>query len=157
MTKSIRLITKSPTEKEHFLEESNIGYAKDLSRTYDLSLEEAKKMADSQIKYALDTKNGLIEVRVESIVDESNNNIVGGIWYNIDKENLKTHIYQIIIDEAHRGQGYGKQALSKVHEFCKTQNVTTVTLSVFGWNQVAFKLYESLGYEILRYGMQKDL
>lgn len=157
MSNAILLVPKSPTEREHFLEQSTLGYAKELSMTYDISLEDGTKMANAQIKQALDPKNGIREIYIESIVDKTSNTVVGGIWYTINKENLKSQIFQITIEEQYRGNGYGRQALTKVHEYCKIQNSISVTLSVFGWNHRAFKLYESLGYKILRYGMRKDL
>jgi len=157
MFNAIILTPKSLAERDLFIEQSTQNYTAEISKTYDISIEEGKKMADSQIKQALDSKNGVREIYIASIIDETTKQTVGGIWYTINKENLKAYVFQITIDEPHRGKGYGRKALTKVHQYCKSQKVISVSLSAFGWNQPAFKLYESLGYKVLRYGMRKDL
>lgn len=57
------------------------------------------------------------------------------------------HLHLIIVDEAFRGQGYGKRIMQAIHD-CADDEARAVTLSCFRCNTPALRLYETLGYTI---------
>ncbi len=154
---NLKLIPKNETEKEEFLEKTIIDYAEGLAKANDLTSEKALEISKQQIKHALNPEKDTIQTHVVSVIDETTQEEVGGIWFTINPENGKSFIYQILIEEAHRGKGYGKAAMHELHEFCKTQGVKKIALSVFGWNTRAFELYKKMGYEIVQIAMRKTL
>jgi len=153
----IQLIPKSAEEKQQFIEETIIDYAQGLAKANDLTMEAATERSKEQIEHAFNPQKDTIETKVVTIFEETTGKGVGGIWFVINAEKMKAHIYQIAVDEKYRGKGYGKAALDKLHDFCKMQNVQKIALSVFGWNTIAFELYKKLGYDIVQIAMLKEL
>jgi GNAT superfamily N-acetyltransferase len=64
----------------------------------------------------------------------------------------KRWLYQIIVDESFRGQGYGRGLLQAVERGLLDEGVVWLHLNVFRWNSVAVELYSSSGYEIVSPG-----
>jgi ribosomal protein S18 acetylase RimI-like enzyme len=55
-------------------------------------------------------------------------------------------IYDIEVDEAFRGRGYGRAALLALEPLARELGYDTVGLHVFGDNEVARNLYRTSGY-----------
>jgi ribosomal protein S18 acetylase RimI-like enzyme len=55
-------------------------------------------------------------------------------------------IYEIQVDEALRGRGYGRSAMLLAEEEARRRGIDRVALNVFGGNEIARNLYRSLGY-----------
>ena len=66
-------------------------------------------------------------------------------------------VFNIEVDETHRGQGIGRAAMLLAEEEARTHGATVLGLNVFGHNAVARHLYESLGYETTSVQMSKLL
>jgi Acetyltransferase (GNAT) family len=66
-------------------------------------------------------------------------------------------IYDVHIDEAERGRGYGKAAMVYAEEEARRRGLNRVGLMVFGGNEVARNLYRSLGYAEIAVFMQATL
>jgi GNAT superfamily N-acetyltransferase len=92
-------------------------------------------------------------------VVEADGEWVGGLW--IAERDLEDGrvlwIYDVDIDEPHRGNGYGKAAMQFAEEEARRRSLTAVTLNVFGGNDVARNLYRSLGYSEIAVLMKKPL
>ena len=59
------------------------------------------------------------------------------------------NFFRFMIDEKHQGKGFGRQAMKKVLEFLQTNpqgKADAIFLSYEPTNEVAKKLYESLGF-----------
>jgi GNAT superfamily N-acetyltransferase len=56
-------------------------------------------------------------------------------------------IYDIRIEESHRGRGYGREAMLHAEAVARSRGLGRIALNVFGRNEVARNLYRSLGYE----------
>jgi GNAT superfamily N-acetyltransferase len=56
-------------------------------------------------------------------------------------------IYDIRIDDARRGRGYGKAAMLFAEGEARRRGYNRVGLNVFGGNAIARNLYLSIGYE----------
>ena len=84
---------------------------------------------------------------------------VGKLWlYSIEREgNREWSIYDIETFGAFRGKGFGRTIMLAAEDYVRTAGGDSISLSVFGNNHVARKLYESLEYETIRVGMKKKL
>lgn len=84
---------------------------------------------------------------------------VGKIWLTTATRDGKVDwsIYDIETFPEFRGKGFGREIMLEAEEFVRISGGDSITLSVFGNNTVARKLYESLNYEIIRVGMKKAL
>jgi ribosomal protein S18 acetylase RimI-like enzyme len=89
----------------------------------------------------------------------SNNDSVGKLWITSVKRDGKSEwsIYDIETWTQYRGRGFGRAIMKAAEEFVREQGGDSITLSVFGNNTSARKLYESLGYETIRVGMKKRI
>ena len=81
------------------------------------------------------------------------------LWFAIETRQQKAIalIYNIIIDEAFRQRGYGKQAMQALEVEVQRLGVDEIRLHVFGNNTVARKLYQNMGYEETNVMMRKVL
>jgi GNAT superfamily N-acetyltransferase len=66
-------------------------------------------------------------------------------------------VWDIVIDEPHRGRGLGRQAMRLAEDQARGQGATTLGLTVFAHNPVAWHLYEGLGYAPVSARMTKTL
>jgi ribosomal protein S18 acetylase RimI-like enzyme len=83
---------------------------------------------------------------------------VGVIWIGPHQQRADAvFLYDIEIDEAHRGKGYGRAALLAAEQILVDAGVREIGLNVFGFNDGARRLYESLGYRTLSVQMSKPL
>ncbi len=66
-------------------------------------------------------------------------------------------IYSVEVTPEHRGAGYGRALMLLAERECRAQRIGEIGLNVFGFNQVAIALYESLGYGVEARWMSKTL
>jgi ribosomal protein S18 acetylase RimI-like enzyme len=66
-------------------------------------------------------------------------------------------IWDVRIDESFRGNGYGRAAMELAEAEARSRGATELGLNVFGHNQVARQLYESMGYVATSIRMSKNL
>ena len=57
-------------------------------------------------------------------------------------------VLYVEIDEAHRGQGLGREAMEAAEAWTLEHGGTRISLNVFGPNIVARSLYDSLGFQV---------
>ena len=63
----------------------------------------------------------------------------------------------ICIDETLRGQGYGKRLMQEIVRIAEESGCKTVELNVWDWNRSAISFYKTLGMDITRLRMKRDL
>ena len=81
----------------------------------------------------------------------SDKTMVGLIGLGYDEDGISGFINPIMIDEKYQGNHYAEQAMAIAIEVLKNDyNVTKVNLGHRKTNTAAGKLYEKLGFEILR-------
>jgi ribosomal protein S18 acetylase RimI-like enzyme len=66
-------------------------------------------------------------------------------------------VYDIHIDEAQRGRGYGRAAMIAAEAEAARRGIDRIALNVFGGNERARSLYRSLGYIERAVAMDKTL
>lgn len=84
---------------------------------------------------------------------------VGKLWlYSVEREGkTEWSIYDVETFDDFRGKGYGRAIMLAAEDYVRAAGGDSISLSVFGNNHVARKLYESLEYETIRVGMKKKL
>ena len=66
-------------------------------------------------------------------------------------------VYNIEVDPAFRGRGYGRAAMILAEEEARSRGMTSLGLNVHGQNTVARSMYDSLGYGVTALQMKKPL
>ena len=138
---------------ERFLESEIRGYADDHVRNGNWPVEGALERSRKEFETLLPNGIHSKDQYLWSIVDKENK--IGMLWVQIKDQ--KAFIYDFVIDEALRGKGYGKQALTAMDEKLKSLKVESVELHVFGDNITAQELYKKMGYQITGIHMKKKL
>jgi ribosomal protein S18 acetylase RimI-like enzyme len=85
---------------------------------------------------------------------------VGWLWLALRNPRAEAgvgFIYDIVIDEALRGRGYGREAMRLADEEARRNGLHALALNVFGHNTIARALYSSLGYRETSVQMRKEL
>lgn len=76
--------------------------------------------------------------------------VVGFAMYGSFGPNRDTWIDRIMIDARHQGKGFGRAAMEAlIVRVCGEYGVDTVYVSIIEENEVARRLYESMGFELL--------
>jgi ribosomal protein S18 acetylase RimI-like enzyme len=84
---------------------------------------------------------------------------VGMVWLgpSFDQEDLGRYLFNVEIDADQRGRGYGRAAVRAAEAWAAAQGATRLSLNVWGGNDVARSLYDSLGYVVAATHMYRDL
>jgi GNAT superfamily N-acetyltransferase len=90
---------------------------------------------------------------------EEDGQAVGTLWIAPEPRDGPTSwwVWDILIDEPHRGRGIGTQALRLAEDHARAQGATELGLTVFGHNAVARHVYEAAGYRTVSMRMAKAL
>ena len=92
-------------------------------------------------------------------VIEADGEPVGDLWVaerkDVSSGRPCLFVYDVHVDDAHQGRGYGKAAMLFAEEEARRRGLDRVALNVFGRNEIARRLYQSLGYEENAVAMSK--
>lgn len=66
-------------------------------------------------------------------------------------------IYDIFLEEEHRGKGLGKATMKAMEEMARQKGLRALYLHVFAHNPVALRLYEHSGFKVKSMNMEKRL
>ncbi|WP_270182282.1 GNAT family N-acetyltransferase [Alkalihalobacillus sp. CinArs1] len=132
-------------------------HADEITRNFNLTkeqaLEESEMMITDMFKDGLATEGQYLY----NVVEAYSNEKVGVLWYSIIPEINSAYLYHILIDEQHRGKGFGTKTIEKLQSQLRECGVKSIGLSVFGKNDGAYRLYKKLGYSNTRISMEKVL
>jgi ribosomal protein S18 acetylase RimI-like enzyme len=133
------------------------AFARDLVRDYGMSEDTAKAKAVADIELPLPGAGWPAGHSV--FVVEVDNERVGHLWLaeRRDADEQSLFVYDIEIDERHRGRGYGKAAMVFAENEARRRGLARVALHVGGRNAIARNLYRSLGYEENNVAMSKRI
>ena len=140
-----------------FVATSKAGYAQAIEEQAGYTAEYARQRAEDDFANILPA--GLATAGHAITVIEAEGEAVGRLWLAEREMGAQRvlFIYDIEIDEAFRGRGLGRAAMLLAEEQARQRGITRVSLNVFGGNEVARKLYRSLGYVESSVQMAKDL
>jgi ribosomal protein S18 acetylase RimI-like enzyme len=83
---------------------------------------------------------------------------VGYAWLALNRPEVSSAwIYDIAIDEEHRGKGYGRALLNGLEQVAREHDLESIALNVFAGNDYARRLYERAGYHPTSIHMSKRL
>jgi ribosomal protein S18 acetylase RimI-like enzyme len=153
----MRLRPLRDDEYAAFVAASKEGYASDIAEHGGFSIEFARQKSDDD--HAAVLPAGLETPGHTIFVVEADGARVGVLWVaerDIGARRV-LYIYNIEIDEAQRGHGYGRGAMLLAESEARSRGIDRVELNVFGGNDVARSLYRSLGYVETSIQMGKDL
>ena len=144
----VRLIPMSEDDFETYLDITVPDYAAQNIRAgywaEEGALERSRKAYDNLLPQGVKTENNyLFRIQIEESGEK-----IGFLWLKHEAPRPHGFIYDIRLDEAQRGRGYGKQAMLALEELAKGLNLETIGLHVFTHNANAMNLYKRLGYEV---------
>ena len=154
---AVTVRSMTPAEFETWAEHTIAGYARDLAESDGRSLEDALALAREQFPQLL--PDGLSTAGVWLLkVFDSDGIDVGSLWIgrHRDRDDV-AFVYDIEIAEAHRGRGLGRAAMRAAEGVVAAAGIIEIGLNVFGFNERARRLYDSLGYRVVRTEMSKAL
>lgn len=84
---------------------------------------------------------------------------VGVLWFGPLTDDVPgvAFIWDIEIDEAARGRGYGRAAMLALEPLARSLGFSSIALHVFGDNEIARNLYRSVGYVESDVSMRKAI
>jgi ribosomal protein S18 acetylase RimI-like enzyme len=126
--------------REHLVSE----YASSLVRAG--IFDEREAAADAKRQTAMMMPRGLFTKSHSWFVLKSADETVGTLWLFESRIDSSGHIYDVEIAPQHRGRGFGRAAMIAAENYFRGRNARYLELNVFGYNNVARALYESLGY-----------
>ena len=91
---------------------------------------------------------------------EADGQSVGWLWLALRNPRAEAgvgFVYDIAVDEALRGRGYGRAAMRLAEDEARRNGLHAIALNVFGHNAIARALYASLGYRETSVQMRKEL
>ena len=119
--------------------------------------ERAEQLAEQQTRLLLpDGKDthGMFIVIAEAEEDGA----VGYAWMALEGPEVScAWIYDIAIDEEHRGKGYGRALLNGLEQVARESGEESIGLNVFAGNEYARRLYERAGFAPTSIHMSKRL
>ena len=127
-------------------------YAQELVRDYRISVDQARAKAVAEI-------DGQRPAGHSVFVIEADGEPVGHLWLveRRDAHEPTLVVYDIDVDEPHRGRGYGKAAMVFAEDEARRRGLARIALRVGARNDVARNLYRSLGYEENEVAMSKSI
>ncbi len=92
------------------------------------------------------------------IVDEESHLNVGVIWFaEVENDDQRAaFLYDLYIDEPYRSHGYGKWAMQAIETKIEELGIRSISLHVFADNHIAKRLYQKLGYAVVKTHYDQD-
>jgi RimJ/RimL family protein N-acetyltransferase len=131
------------------------GYADENVRAGHWQPEQALSLSEAQFDELLTEGLATPGQWLWSVVADSGEE-VGILWVARRREG-RAFIYDIEMNPAHRGSGYGTAALLALEDWCRANGFDSIGLHVFGHNEAAWRLYKRLGYTETSVQMEKRL
>ncbi|MFH7323063.1 GNAT family N-acetyltransferase [Aeromicrobium sp. JJY06] len=153
-------VTLSPVTAERFpawLRRTRAEYEADLVATGETP-EEARRQARASTDHAFpDDVPTPGHAVFDLITDEGT--VAGYLWLGHDTsgDSRSWWVWDVFVEPEQRGRGVGRAAMRLAEEYARDAGAQTLGLSVFGFNEAARGLYESLGYEVTSVKMRKRL
>jgi len=129
------------------------SYAEDMERHGGFAPDVARRKATADVAQLLE------DGTAAAYAVEAHGDRVGHLWVG-ERENPRGRvlwIYDVFVKEAFRGRGFGRDAMVLAEGEARRRGLDRVSLNVFGGNEVARRLYRSLGYNEIAVVMTKDV
>ncbi|MEV6978178.1 GNAT family N-acetyltransferase [Kitasatospora sp. NPDC093806] len=152
-------VTARPIDAREFpawLAEAKQGYLKDLLAS-GLGEEQARAKSDADHTHLLpqgaDTPGVALRRLYGAGEAAGEGDPLGSLWLALRIRDLPggaplAWVMVVEVAEAHRGRGHGRALMRVAEQECRLAGVRDLGLNVFSGNEVAIRLYESLGYRV---------
>jgi ribosomal protein S18 acetylase RimI-like enzyme len=133
------------------------SYAADVARASGMSLDDARDRSRKQHAELL--PDGVRTAgHALLIVCAEDDAAIGIVWLGPHPQRPDVaYVYNVEIAEAMRGRGYGRAAMLAAEQYAREHGSAEIGLNVFGFNERARALYDSLGYAVVATQMLKRL
>lgn len=153
----VRLRPVREEEWQAWSDASQSRYALDLAENGGLPVDVAGRKAEAD--FAALWPDGPASSGNVLLAVEEDGEARGVVWF-VERElhGLRhAFLYEIAIDEAHRGRGLGRAAMLLLEDEVRARGLGRIELNVFGGNERARGLYRSLGYVEAAVHMSREL
>ncbi|UFS58903.1 GNAT family N-acetyltransferase [Subtercola endophyticus] len=139
-----------------WLDVSNAHYEAERLANGDSPEQAAAKARQSREQYFPGDRPAEPHIVFEVVAD---GHPVGVLWLGPldEKRPQEWWVFDVEIDEGHRGKGYGLAAMQLAEPAARERGAVKLGLNVFGTNTVAQQLYRSLDYTTTAITMWKPL
>jgi ribosomal protein S18 acetylase RimI-like enzyme len=155
----LRLRPMTADELPAYIAQLEVDYTVELHESTGISLEAAKQESrQSTVDTFPDGRIG--EHEQVWVAEDAAGARVGVLWLaHREPGTSKEHvwIYDIEVDEARRGEGWGRKLLALAESQTRALGLTSLRLNVFGQNSIARQLYRTQGFTESRVTMVKDV
>ncbi len=153
----LRLRPATRAEFDEWLPRQEAGYAEMIIASGAMPPEEAREKARRDTERTFSAGFGTPGHLVFRVI--AADNPVGWLWLAVPgpDDAAMAWVYDVEVDEACRGRGYGRQAMLLAEREARARGMTSIGLNVHGNNRVAISLYDSLGYEVTAQQMKKPV
>lgn len=120
--------------------------------------EAADRHATDSLERAFPTGSATADNAMFDLVHETKGT-VGYLWIGSDTSDDASAwwVWDVVVEPRFRGEGFGRAAMLLAEDLARAAGARTLGLSVFGHNEAARGLYESVGYETTTVKMRKRL
>ena len=111
------------------------------------ALKLAKKEFNSLLPDGLKSKNQFLYI----ILNNENQNI-GIMWFSSESNHGENEAFlcDMEINKEYRGKGYGHESMKLLESKVKELNLDSIGLHVFLHNEIAYSLYNKIGYQEIK-------
>jgi GNAT superfamily N-acetyltransferase len=134
------------------------GYATDISKQHEVSIDQARRDAEASFATLLPKEQATENNYFYNLVGDDNG-LLGYIWFQAREKSGKKSVLicDIFVNPTERNRGLGKFMLEWLDGKVQELGLSEIVLHAFGFNKGARHLYESFGYEITNVHMRKKL
>ncbi|WP_329127608.1 GNAT family N-acetyltransferase [Streptomyces sp. NBC_01465] len=123
----------------------------------DRGVAEPQARAKAEADHRRFLPDGLATAGVSIKVLVSEGEAVGHVWSGASPDRTGHFVYDVVVDEQHRGRGHGRTLMLIAEHEALAAGTNRLGLNVFAGNTPAIRLYESLGYETASRHLTKQL
>lgn len=154
----MQLAQMNDQEFERFLDRGIKDFALDKVEAGTWAAEEAEQLSRESYRRFLPEGLQTKGAYIYNLMHEVDGN-VGYIWFNVTEHlrGKEAFLLDIVVEEEHRGKGYGKEAMAALEQAAAGLGVNRIGLHVFGHNVRASELYRKMGYAVTDMTMYKEL
>ena len=128
-------------------------YAEEVAKSRGIDLDKALQLTNEEFNTLL--PNGLKSENqyLNTIINDENEHI-GIMWFSTESNHGENEAFlcDIEINKEYRGKGYGHESMKLLESKVKELNLDSIGLHVFLHNEIAYSLYNKIGYQEIKRG-----
>jgi len=155
----LKLRPATQAEFDEWLPRQEAGYAELIIESGAMPPEEAREKARRDTQRTFGAGLGTPGQLLFRVLAGDEPVPVGWLWLAVPgpDDPAMAWVYDVEVEQAHRGKGYGREAMQLAEQEARARGMTSIGLNVHGGNRVAISLYDSMGYTVTAQQMKKSL